>query len=285
MQDKLASLTPETQYIMCEQGTEPPHSGRYNLTDKPGTYLCRRCGHALFRSTQKFISSCGWPSFDDELPGRIHRLADPDGHRTEIRCQRCDGHLGHVFLGEGYSAKNQRHCVNSASIDFASSNTVDDTEEAIFAGGCFWGIEHLFRQQSGVIFSEVGYCGGRTHHPTYKTVCSGHTGHLEAVRIIFDVAVTNYTQLTQFFFEIHNPAQHDGQGPDIGSQYLSAIFYHDPIQHRIAEQLTQILKDKGLAVTTQLRNAAIFWPAEEMHQRYYEKTGGTPYCHTHRQRF
>ena len=285
MQDKAATLTPDVWHIICEQGTEHPNTGHYNLTDERGTYLCRRCGHALFRSDQKFISSCGWPSFDDELPGRIRRLADPDGRRTEIRCQRCDGHLGHVFHGEGYTDKNQRHCVNSASIDFANSTRVEDTEEAIFAGGCYWGMEHLFREQPGVVLSEVGYCGGKTDYPTYEIVCEGNTGHFEAVRIIFDSNLTNYKQLTKFFFEIHDPTQTNGQGPDIGSQYLSAIFYHDQTQRCTAEQLIQILNDQGLTVTTQLRNAAIFWPAAEKHQRYYEKTGGTAYCHAYKPRF
>lgn len=285
MIDKTASLTPEVIHIVQDHGTEYPHTGHYNLTDQLGSYLCRRCGIALFRSTQKFISSCGWPSFDDEIPERIHRLTDADGRRTEIRCQRCDAHLGHVFMGEAYTAKNQRHCVNSAAIDFANSVEVDDSEEAIFAGGCFWGVEYLLAQQPGVLLTEVGYCGGHLDHPSYTDVCRGDTEHLEATRIVFDPKVISYEKLARFFFEIHNPTQADGQGPDIGPQYLSAIFVYDKQQQQTAEALIALLRENNFNVVTEIRPMAVFWPAEEKHQRYYEKTGHAPYCHRYQRRF
>lgn len=285
MQDKSASLTPDVYHIVCEQGTEHPNTGRYNLNEQRGTYLCRRCGVALFRSDQKFISSCGWPSFDDEISDRIRRLADPDGRRTEIRCQRCDGHLGHVFHGEGYTDKDQRHCVNSASIDFVADITVDDSEEAIFAGGCFWGVEELLRQQPGVLYTEVGYCGGTLDHPSYEAVCRGDSGHLEAIRIIFDPTQMTYHDLTRYFLEIHDPTQANGQGPDIGPQYLSAIFYYDAVQQQTAAALLEQLRELGLHPVTQLRPMSVFWPAEEKHQQYYAKTGSAPYCHRYQRRF
>ena len=273
MINKDGALTPDAYHILCEQGTELPSTGKYHLTNEPGTYLCRRCGIALFRGTQKFISSCGWPSFDDEIPNRIRRLADPDGRRTEIRCQRCDGHLGHVFLNEAYTAKNLRHCVNSASIDFVLTTTVDDTEEAFFAGGCFWGVDSLLKKLPGVLLTEVGYMGGQTQCPTYEAVCSGKTGHLEAVRVLYDPALLDFKTLTKYFLEIHDPSQFDGQGPDKGSQYLSAIFYYDDAQKNTASNLLNILREHGLTVATQLKPVSVFWPAEEYHQRYLEKQG------------
>lgn len=285
MQTKKNTLIPEAYHILIEHGTELPNTGAYNLFEGKGTYLCRLCGHALFRSDAKFIASCGWPSFDDEIPGRIRRLPDPDGRRTEIRCQRCDAHMGHVFHGEHYTEKNQRHCVNSLSIDFVADTTVDDTQEAIFAGGCFWGVESLFKKLPGVLFTEVGYSGGNTTHPSYEDVCQGTTGHLEAIRVIYDPSQLSFEAITRYFLEIHDPTQANGQGPDIGTQYLSAIFYYDAAQKHTAETLLQQLRQRNLDIATQLIPSQVFWPAETYHQNYYEKNGKTPYCHIYTKRF
>ena len=283
--DKVKTLTPELAKILRDQGTEPPNTGKYNRFEGEGTYLCRQCGIALFRSNHKFISSCGWPSFDDELQNAIRRLSDPDARRTEIRCQRCDGHLGHVFHDEGYTGKNIRHCVNSLSIDFVADTSVQDTEEAIYAGGCFWGVQSLLEQEPGVLFTEVGYTGGHVDHPTYKAICTGKTGHREAIRVIYNPDVINYENLTKVFLEIHDPTQTNGQGPDIGEQYQSVIFYYDDAQKTTAERLLQYLKEKGLNVVTELLPVQTFWPAEDDHQDYYQKTGKEPYCHFRTKRF
>ncbi len=219
------------------------------------------------------------------MPKAIKRLLDSDGLRTEILCARCNGHLGHVFQGEYLTAKNLRHCVNSASLDFVVDEQVLDTEEAIVAGGCFWGVEHFLRQLSGVLLVESGYTGGHLLNPSYEQVCQGNTGHYEAVRVLFDNSRIDYYQVLKRFFEIHDPTQKTGQGPDLGSQYRSAIFYYNEEQKQAAELLTQRLIQKKYAVTTQLLTMQTFWPAEEYHQAYYSKHHKLPYCHSQVLRF
>jgi peptide methionine sulfoxide reductase msrA/msrB len=121
MSDKkteLHELTAEEESIIVNKGTEQPFTGKYYAFWKRGTYVCKRCGTPLYRSESKFEADCGWPSFDDEIPGAVKRLPDPDGVRTEIQCANCGAHLGHVFIGEGFTKKNKRHCVNSVSMNF-----------------------------------------------------------------------------------------------------------------------------------------------------------------------
>jgi peptide methionine sulfoxide reductase msrA/msrB len=283
-QDKMKKLSKEEERVIVHKGTEKPFSGKYYKHDKAGIYTCRRCGAHLYRSEDKFDSGCGWPSFDDEIPGAVERQPDPDGIRTEITCASCGAHLGHVFAGEGFTDKNLRHCVNSISMDFIpAEKAVTDT--AIFAGGCFWGVEYHFEQVDGVLSTSSGYTGGEKDEPTYREVCSGKTGHAEAVRVTFDPSRTSFEELAKLFFEIHDPTQRNRQGPDIGDQYRSAIFYHDEQQKKTAEKLIGILEDKGYDVATELRPAGRFWEAEEYHQDYYEKTGKSPYCHVYEKKF
>lgn len=282
---KTASLTPEILKVVRDKGTEPPFSGEYNDFDQSGSYLCRQCGLALFRANSKFHSGCGWPAFDAEISAAITRCPDADGQRIEVLCRRCQAHLGHVFSGERFTPKNTRHCINSFSLDFVTDVNINDTEEAIFAGGCFWGVEFYLNQLPGVVKTEVGYMGGDKSYPDYEAICRGDTGHVEAVRVLYHPEILSYEQLTRYFFEIHDPSQQYGQGPDIGTQYLSKIFYYDAAQKLVAEALIKRLTEQGVPVATQLLPVAIFWRAENYHQHYYQKTGKQPYCHFYLKRF
>lgn len=160
-----------------------------------------------------------------------------------------------------------------------------DTRYAYFAGGCFWGVEYFFNQEEGVIEALSGYMGGDSENPTYKDVCYKDTGHLEVVRVEYNPKEVTYEALAKLFFEIHNPSQENGQGPDIGSQYLSAIFVNDDTEKSIIEDLINQLEKKGLYVATKILSMATFYKAEDYHQRYYEKTGKMPYCHSRVSRF
>ena len=278
-------LTPEEKRVIVDKGTEVPFTGRYYNHKEPGTYVCRRCGAPLYRSADKFDAGCGWPSFDDEIPGAVKRTLDADGRRTEITCAKCGGHLGHVFTGEGFTPRNTRHCVNSLSLEFVPAAKKERTETAIFAGGCFWGVEHFLSKESGVLDVESGYIGGHTENPTYEEVCSHRTGHAEAVRVTFDPSKVSYEKLARLFFEIHDPTQVGRQGPDIGDQYRSEVFYTTPAQRETAEKLIAELRAKGYDVVTEVTQATTFWPAEGYHQDYYDRKGTQPYCHGYTKRF
>lgn len=276
---KTASLPDLVLAVVQDKGTEKPFSGEYDQFGDSGTYLCRQCGLALFRSSTKFHSGCGWPSFDEEISGAVKHVTDHDGRRVEILCSRCEAHLGHVFTGEKFTKKDTRHCVNSLSLDFVADLNVMDTEEAIFAAGCFWGVEYYFKQLPGVLKTQVGYSGGNKVHPSYQDVCNGNTGHYEVIRVIYDPAIVNFKKVAQYFFEIHEPSQADGQGPDIGQQYQSVIFYYNDEQKKISEDLIKQLESMNYKVVTKVLPVTTFWPAETYHQEYYTKNGKQPYCH------
>ncbi len=283
---KFNELTPDEQQVILFKATERPFTGELLDVSEAGTYICKQCDAPLYRSEDKFESHCGWPSFDDEIKGAVERIPDSDGRRTEIVCANCGGHLGHVFRGEGFTSKNTRHCVNSISMKFVARSN-ESIEAAYFASGCFWGTEYHLMKAPGVRATTVGYMGGTTQNPTYKEVCTGSTGHVETTEVLFDTSKTSYETLVKLYFETHDFTQIGGQGPDVGDQYRSVIFYVNDAQKQIAEKYIQILTDKGYKVATELQPAKEheFWDAEDYHQEYYDKKNGTPYCHVYRKVF
>ncbi|MBN2582338.1 MAG: bifunctional methionine sulfoxide reductase B/A protein [Planctomycetes bacterium] len=306
----MPALTPAERHIIVDKGTERPFTGKYWNTFDKGYYVCRQCGAPLYTSASKFRSECGWPSFDQEIPGAVKRQTDADGRRTEILCAACGGHLGHVFEGEKLTPKNVRHCVNSVSLVFKPAGDAligqltkgkqakagDDaaktdgdeavaTAEAIFAGGCFWGVEHHLQQVEGVISVTSGYTGGTVANPTYEQVCTGKTGHAEAVKVVYDPKQVGYEALARLFFEIHDPTQVNRQGPDLGTQYRSAVFYGNKDEKAVVEKLIGDLRDRGYKVVTEVKPAAVFYPAEEYHQDYLARHPGRPDCHVRVRRF
>ena len=190
-----------------------------------------------------------------------------------------------MFEGERLTDKDVRHCVNSISMVFVPAERTVATSFAHFAGGCFWGVEHQFASKEGVVSAMSGYMGGTKENPTYQEVLGGRTGHLEAVQVEYDPEKVTYEALARFFFEIHDPTQDNGQGPDIGEQYFSAVFYGTDEEKATAERLIAVLEDKGYDIATVVRPAGEFWKAEEYHQDYYERKGQRPYCHAYTPRF
>ena len=161
----------------------------------------------------------------------------------------------------------------------------ETTQNAYFAGGCFWGVEYHFEKQKGVKDAISGYMGGLIQKPNYLQVIRGNTGHLETVKIVYNPKIISYEKLTKLFFEIHDMEQTNGQGPDIGSQYLSAVFYNNIEEKKVVEKLINILTNKGYTVATSLYKANEFFDAEKYHQNYYKRKGGTPYCHSYKKIF
>jgi len=279
-------LNPEEARVILNKGTEMPFHGKFDGFYEKGTYSCKQCGEALYRSADKFDSGSGWPSFDDAIEGKVKEISDADGMRVEIVCANCGGHLGHVFRGEQITPKSTRHCVNSISMEFEPATT-DNSKKAYFAAGCFWGVEYHFAKKEGVIAADSGYMGGHTKGPNYREICTGTTGHLEVVEVTYDPSKVSYEELAILFFETHESAQTNGQGPDIGSQYLSAVFYNDDDEKATIEKLIGILATKGVKSATKLIKASEhpFYKAEDYHQDYYKKHNKTPYCHTYMKKF
>ncbi|MBI1329403.1 MAG: peptide-methionine (S)-S-oxide reductase MsrA [Alphaproteobacteria bacterium] len=153
-------------------------------------------------------------------------------------------------------------------------------EKALFGAGCFWGVEHFFREVPGVIDAVSGYAGGKVDNPNYRQVCTGTTDHAEVVEVTFDPSKVSYGRLVDLFFKMHDPTTLNRQGPDVGTQYRSVIFANSPEQKRIAQERKDAASASGnfrRPIVTTIEDAVPFWPAEEYHQRYFEKNGGS--CH------
>lgn len=280
-----AALTPEQFDVMRKCGTERPFTGRYNDFWEKGVYVCAGCGAPLFLSTAKYEHGTGWPSFSTPADEKSLQFRDDYSllvKRIEVRCANCGAHLGHVF-DDGPEPTFLHYCINSAALEFkpetaAKTAGLDKvaTETATFAAGCFWGVEHKMGQLKGVVSTLVGYAGGTTVDPTYEQVCTDRTGHAEAVEVAFDPARLSYEDLVRHFFSIHDPTQVDRQGPDRGTQYRSAIFYHGQAQKEAALRVMEEIGRSGKykkRLATELAPAPVFYRAEDYHQKYFEKHG------------
>jgi len=277
--DLRTRLSAEEYRVTQEGATEPPFANRYWDNHEKGIYVDVVSGDLLFSSEDKFDSGTGWPSFSrpvnpDAIGSRLDHSHEME--RIEVRGAKSGSHLGHIFT-DGPNPDGLRYCVNSAALRF-----IPEAEStAVFAAGCFWGTEAYFREIRGVLSVSAGYTGGRTSNPTYEDVCSGNTGHAEAVRIAFNPGKITYRDLLRHFFRMHDPTTRDRQGNDRGTQYRSCIFFMSESQRRDAETLIQELTRSGkytAPIVTELVQASGFYPAEEYHQAYLEKNPGG-YCH------
>src|SRR6185295_16599650 len=303
-QELQKKLSPEQFAVTQQCGTEPPFRNAYWDNHKPGIYVDVVSGEPLFSSLDKFESGTGWPSFTQPLKGTqvVEKKDSALGMvRTEVRSKIADSHLGHVF-DDGPGEKGLRYCINSASLKFVPVEEMDQAgygqylepfvkaglikpsihETAILAGGCFWGMEEIIRKIPGVIKTTVGYSGGKTVNPTYEDVCTGATGHAEAIEVVFDSTRLSYEELLGYFFRMHDPTTLNRQHNDVGTQYRSAIFCTSDEQKQTAERV-KARWDKSRKfkrpITTEITAATKFYSAEDYHQKYLAKNPGGYTCH------
>jgi len=294
--------------VTQECGTEPPFRNAYWDNHQPGIYVDVVSGEPLFSSLAKFDSGTGWPSFTRPIEdtGITEKKDSSFGTvRTEVRSKAADSHLGHLFDDGPADKGGLRYCINSAALKFIPVEEMakagygahlapfvaaglvrepkeSKTETAILAGGCFWGMEEILRQIPGVTRTTVGYSGGTSESPTYREICTGTTGHAEAIEIEFDPSRLNFEGLLGYFFRMHDPTTLNRQHNDVGTQYRSAIFYTSAAQKETAEAVKAKLeaaKKFKRSITTEISQASKFYPAEDYHQKYLVKNPGGYTCH------
>lgn len=278
-------LPPDLYAVAREADTERAFTGTMWKSETKGTYYCATCGNKLFRSDQKFVSSCGWPSFFEQ-ENKNSIWFKPDNsygmQRTEALCGRCDSHLGHLF-DDGPEPTGKRYCMNAISLDFvpdAIATNSGNSETIVLGGGCFWCVEAIYQNLDGVKSVYSGYAGGTVDNPSYEEVCTGKTGAAEVVEITYDKTKTNLDEIFKIFFTVHDPTTLNRQGADVGTQYRSVIFYKNENEKKVAQDLIKDLNKEVFdnKIVTTLEPLKKFYKAEEYHQGYYENNKNKPYC-------